>query len=151
MRSACFVSLLVSAAAIREHGLPTAEFFIWNDDFQFTTRILRREAGIYLPAARVVHKTRELGTRTADPGERFYYEVRNKVWTFRDGAAFGFPEVVLRLAITLVNWSRFLLHSPQRGLLLSAMRRGLRDGIRTRPRANREVLREAGYELGASW
>ncbi|WP_304650405.1 glycosyltransferase [Nostocoides sp. HKS02] len=151
MRTACFVSLLVTADAIRRHGLPTADFFIWNDDFEFTARILRRSPGIYLPRATVVHKTRELGTRTADPGDRFYYEVRNKVWTFRDGAAFGFPEVLLRVAIAVVNWARFFAHSGDREVLRTALVRGLRDGLRARPRPNREVLREAGYELGAAW
>jgi GT2 family glycosyltransferase len=151
MRTACFVSLLVTADAIRQQGLPSADFFIWNYDFQFTARILRRSPGIYLPRATVVHKTSELGTRTADPGDRFYYEVRNKVWTFRDGAAFGFPEVLLRVAIALVNWARFFVHSGQRQVLRAALVRGLRDGFRTRPRANREVLESAGYELGADW
>jgi rhamnopyranosyl-N-acetylglucosaminyl-diphospho-decaprenol beta-1,3/1,4-galactofuranosyltransferase len=151
MRTACFVSLLVSAEAIRQHGLPSADFFIWNDDFEFTARILRRHPGIYLPLAKVVHKTRELGTRTADPGDRFYFEVRNKIWTFRDGQAFGFPEVLLRVAIASVNWSRFFLHSSQRAVLRTAFLRGLSDGVRTRPRPNREVLLEAGYELGAGW
>jgi GT2 family glycosyltransferase len=151
MRTACFVSLLVSADAIRRHGLPCADYFIWNDDFQFTARILRRHPGIYLPGARVVHKTRELGTRTADPGERFYFEVRNKVWTFREGAAFGFPEALLRVATAVVNWARFFLHSDHRAVLRTALARGLRDGFRTRPRPNRVVLQEAGYELGARW
>ena len=30
----------------------------------------------------MVHKTKTFGSTDADPGERFFYEVRNKVWLF---------------------------------------------------------------------
>ena len=36
VRSASFVSVLVDAAAVRRVGLPEADFFLWNDDFEFT-------------------------------------------------------------------------------------------------------------------
>ncbi|HEV7172077.1 glycosyltransferase [Pedococcus sp.] len=151
MRTACFVSLLVAADAVRATGLPTADFFIWNDDFEFTARILRDRPGIYLPSAVVVHKTAHLGTRAADPGERFFNEVRNKVWTFRAGRAFGGGERVLRIGVALVNWARFYWHSHHRDVLRRALVRGLRDGLGTRPRPNRVVLSEAGFELGEHW
>ncbi|MFC8502547.1 glycosyltransferase [Pedococcus sp. NPDC057267] len=151
MRTASFVSLLVSADAIRATGLPTADFFIWNDDFEFTARILRSRPGIYVPAAVVVHKTKELGTRSADPGERFFNEVRNKIWTFRAGRAFSPGEASLRAAVALVNWVRFYRHSQRRAVLRRALGAGVRAGLLHRPRSNREVLAEAGYELGEAW
>jgi GT2 family glycosyltransferase len=151
MRTACFVSLLVDAEAIRDKGLPTADFFIWNDDFEFTARILRDRPGIYLPSAVVVHKTVELGTRAADPGERFYNEVRNKIWTFRGREAFSGPELVLRAAVALLNWGRFFWHSSRRDVLRRALARGVKDALASRPRPNREVLAAAGYALGERW
>ncbi len=132
-------------------GLPTADFFIWNDDFEFTARILRDRPGLYLPSAVVVHKTATLGTRAADPGERFFNEVRNKVWTFRAGRAFRGGERVLRIGVALVNWARFFWHSDHRDVLRRGLVRGLRDGLGTRPRPNRVVLPEAGFELGEHW
>ena len=39
IRSASFVSILVDAEACRRRGLPQAGYFLWNDDFEFTTRL----------------------------------------------------------------------------------------------------------------
>ena len=53
--------------------------------------------------------------------------------------------------MTLVNWARFFWHSDHRDVLLRGLVRGLRDGLGTRPRPNRVVLLEAGFELGEHW
>ena len=79
IRSASFVSVLVDAAESRRRGLPQADYFLWNDDFEFTTRLLRGNQGWLCPASVVVHKTRTFGSTDADPGPRFFYEVRNKI------------------------------------------------------------------------
>lgn len=151
VRTASFVSLLIEAGTIREFGLPTADFFIWNDDFEFTARILRHRKGIYAPNAVVVHKTAELGTKLADPGERFYNEVRNKIWTFRAGEAFAPAEAGIRIGAAVRNWARFYRHSHSQAAMRRGLRKGLRDGFRTRPRRTREVLAEAGYDLAPHW
>ena len=57
IRSASFVSVLVDARVCRQRGLPQADYFLWNDDFEFTTRLLRGNAGLLCPASTVVHKT----------------------------------------------------------------------------------------------
>ena len=151
IRTASFVSLLIDAAAVREYGLPTADFFIWNDDFEFTARILRHRKGIYAPRAVVVHKTAELGTKLVDPGERFYNEVRNKIWTFRRGEAFAPVEAALWIGGALRNWLRFYRHSSNRAAMRQGLRSGVRDGLRSQPRLTRDVLAEAGYELAPHW
>src|SRR5947207_10072554 len=86
IRSASFVSILVDAAECRRRGLPRADYFLWNDDFEFTTRLLRGNTGLLCPASIVVHKTKTFGSTDVDPGDRFFYEVRNKVWMFKDRA-----------------------------------------------------------------
>jgi rhamnopyranosyl-N-acetylglucosaminyl-diphospho-decaprenol beta-1,3/1,4-galactofuranosyltransferase len=151
IRTASFVSLLIEADAIRQFGLPTADFFIWNDDFEFTARLLRYRKGIYAPKAVVVHKTVEFGTKLVDPGERFYHEVRNKIWVFRAGEAFGPFEAGSRVGAALRNWTLFYCHSRNRSAMRSGLRQGVRDGLRTRPRPTREVLAEAGYQLAPHW
>jgi len=151
VRTASFVSLLVEAGAIREFGLPTADFFIWNDDFEFTARLLRHRKGIYASKAIAVHKTAELGTKLVDPGERFYHEVRNKIWVFRAGEAFAPIEAGTRVGAALRNWVLFYLHSHNKAAMRSGLKEGLRDGLRTRPRPTREVLAEAGYDLAPHW
>lgn len=151
VRTASFVSLLIDADAIREFGLPTADFFIWNDDFEFTARILRHRKGVYAPKALVVHKTAELGTKLLDPGERFYNEVRNKIWVFRAGEAFAPVETGARLCAAVRNWELFYRHSHHQAAMRSGFKRGLRDGFKKRPRPTREVLAEAGYDLAPHW
>ena len=151
IRTASFVSLLIEADAIRQFGLPTADFFIWNDDFEFTARLLRYRKGIYAPKAVVVHKTVEFGTKLVDPGKRFYHEVRNKIWVFRAGEAFGPFEAGSRVGAALRNWTLFYCHSRNRSAMRTGLRQGVRDGLRTRPRPTREVLAEAGYQLAPHW
>ncbi len=52
IRSASFVSVLVEADQVRRRGLPQADFFLWNDDFEFTARLLR-DGTVLCPASTV--------------------------------------------------------------------------------------------------
>jgi len=45
VRSTSFVSMLVEASSVRRVGLPIADYFIWNDDFEYSTRLLRGQRG----------------------------------------------------------------------------------------------------------
>ena len=38
---ACWLGLLVSSAAVKSYGLPIAEFFLWEEDLEFTERLAR--------------------------------------------------------------------------------------------------------------
>ena len=139
IRSASFVSILVEAAESRRRGLPRADFFLWNDDFEFTTRLLRGRAGLLCPASVVVHKTATFGGTETDPGDRFFYEVRNKIWTLRT-SSLAPPERMLYAGSTLRRWVRTYARSRHRSALRSALRRGLVAGVRTTPRPNEQVL-----------
>jgi rhamnopyranosyl-N-acetylglucosaminyl-diphospho-decaprenol beta-1,3/1,4-galactofuranosyltransferase len=139
IRSASFVSVLFDAAECRRLGLPKADFFLWNDDFEFTTRLLRRNVGLLCPDSVVVHKTRSFGSTDVDPGDRFYFEVRNKVWTLR-GNSLGPAEWVLYAGATLRRWARTYVASADRRRLRASFARGLAAGVRTRPRPNDQVL-----------
>ncbi|CNE28448.1 dTDP-RHA:A-D-GlcNAc-diphosphoryl polyprenol-A-3-L-rhamnosyl transferase wbbL1 [Mycobacterium tuberculosis] len=143
VRSASFVSVLVDAVAVRERGLPVADYFLWNDDFEFTTRLLRGRTGLYCPASVVVHKTRTFGGTDADPGDRFYYEVRNKVWLFTRSRGLAPAERVLYAGSSLRRWMRTYRRSQDRGTLRTGLRNGLRDGLRRRPRPTSEVISAA--------
>ena len=68
IRSASFVSILVDADVSRERGLPQADYFLWNDDFEYTTRLLRGQSGLLCPASVVVHKTATFGDHRHRPG-----------------------------------------------------------------------------------
>ena len=149
IRSASFVSILVDAAECRRRGLPRADYFLWNDDFEFTTRLLRGNTGLLCPASIVVHKTKTFGSTDVDPGDRFFYEVRNKVWMFKDRAPLAPLERAAYGGSTLRRWARTFAHARDRRTLGSALARGISAGMRTRPRPNDEVLAEAGLLVPA--
>lgn len=140
VRSTSFVSMLARTATVRERGLPVADYFIWNDDFEYSTRLIRGARGIHVPTSVVVHKTRALAATDVDPGERFYHEVRNKLWLFRFSRGLAPREKAVYGASTARRWVRTIARSQDRGLLLRCLRRGLRDGLTTRPRDNVDAL-----------
>ncbi|HVM26131.1 MAG TPA: glycosyltransferase family 2 protein [Mycobacteriales bacterium] len=150
VRSASFVSVLVDAAAVRAVGLPLADYFLWNDDFEFTTRLLRGRRGLWCPASVVVHRTKKFGSTDADPGPRFYFEVRNKVWLFTRSSGLNPLERLLYLLSTLLRWGRTVRGSSDRLQLVRAAVRGGRDALRAGPRPNDVVLAAALAEERAS-
>jgi GT2 family glycosyltransferase len=149
VRSTSFVSTLVDAAAIRSVGLPISEYFIWNDDFEFTSRVLRGRRGLYVPASVVVHKTKARADTDLDPGERFYYEVRNKLWLFRHSAALAWYEKPLYLAATARRWFRTYLSTHDRALIRRTFRAGWHDGMGATPRSNAAYLSSLGLDGSA--
>lgn len=145
IRTASFVSVLVSADEIRQHGLPIADYFIWNDDLEYTARISRHRNALSVHTSVASHHTKSFGDAGADPGPRFYYEVRNKVWVYTRSNALTPREKVLYSGASLRNWSRTILASKNRKVLLGGLAKGLLHGLRA-PRSNRQVL-EGIYEL----
>jgi rhamnopyranosyl-N-acetylglucosaminyl-diphospho-decaprenol beta-1,3/1,4-galactofuranosyltransferase len=146
IRSASFVSILVDADEVRRRGLPLADYFLWNDDFEFTTRLLRRRRGLYCPASVVVHKTTTFGATDADPGERFFYEVRNKVWLFTRSRGLEPVERAVYAGSTLRRWARTFTASRDRATLAKGLGNGLLTGLRHGPRPTDEVLTAAGID-----
>ncbi|MFF2269663.1 glycosyltransferase family 2 protein [Cellulosimicrobium cellulans] len=144
VRSSSFVSMLVDARAVRHHGLPVADYFIWNDDFEYSARLLRRGTGLSVPASVVEHRTKAFGSTDADPGERFYYEVRNKIWMITRSSSLDPVERLLYSGASARRWARTFLRSERRDVLLRAGARGLRDGVLRGPRPSAEVLDGAG-------
>ncbi|MEI5585034.1 MULTISPECIES: glycosyltransferase [unclassified Agromyces] len=144
IRSTSFVSMLIRADVVREVGLPIADYFIWNDDFEYSTRALRGRRGVHVPASVVVHKTRVLGSTDADPGARFYYEVRNKLWMFRRSRGLAPWEKLLYGGSSALRWLRTFVRSADRTVLADGWRRGWRDGTRFRPRPNADALAGLG-------
>lgn len=156
VRSSSFVSMLVRVDAVRAHGLPVADYFIWNDDFEYSCRLLKHGVGLHVPASVVEHRTKVFGATDADPGERFYYEVRNKLWMLTRSSALTPLERVLYAGASVRRWARTFARSSARGVLLRAGARGLRDGVVSAPRATRLVLDDLpvseavrGLELGS--
>lgn len=145
VRSASFVSIMCDATTIRERGLPVADYFLWNDDFEYSTRLIRDGVGLSCASSVVVHKTKVFGSTDVDPGERFFFEVRNKLWVFTRSSSLSVAERGLYSASTARRWARTFRGSEDRRTLRRALRRGLVAGLR-RPRPNADVLADARPE-----
>lgn len=144
VRSSSFVSMLISVPRIRQVGLPLADYFIWNDDFEYSVRLIRGHRGVFVPASVVVHKTKVLGSTDADPGVRFFFEVRNKVWLMRRSRGLSPWEKLVYGASTLRRWRRTVATSAEPQVLIRERKRGWADGWRTNPRSTTEVLAGLG-------
>ncbi|WP_022868139.1 glycosyltransferase [Schaalia vaccimaxillae] len=140
IRTASFVAVLIDARAIREEGLPVADYFLWNDDFEYTARLLRHRVGLYVGAARVEHRTKEFANSTdIDPGERFFNEVRNKMWVFTRSRALGPIDSAAFAGATALRWARMLARTTNKRDRLRDLARGFHVGTHT-PRPTTEVL-----------
>lgn len=144
IRSISFVSAFLRAERIRELGLPLADYFLWNDDFEYSARLLRRARGLFVPSSVVTHKTKARVSSDADPGERFFFEVRNKLWVFLRSRALKPWEKLAYAGASVRRWIRTFRSSRNRGVLLTGLRQGLAEGLGSRPRPTAEVLRDAG-------
>lgn len=141
VRSLSFVSCLLNAdviAAMRR--LPKAAYFLWNDDYEYTTALLRHHIGYYVPASQVVHKTQVFGSSDADPGARFFNEVRNKIWLWRFSRRnFDIVERITFLAKTARRWYLTWLRSPDRAFIARCFKEGWRDGWLSNPEPNHSI------------
>jgi GT2 family glycosyltransferase len=142
IRSASFVSVLLDAGAVRETGLPVADYFLWNDDFEYTLRLLRGRLGLLCAGSVVVHRT---ASPDFDPGARFFYEVRNKVWLFTRSRCLAPGERLLYAGSTLRRWVGAFAGSADRARLARELGRGLWAGLRAGPRPNTTVLTGTDY------
>lgn len=137
IRSASFVSVLLDAEAVRAAGLPIADYFVWNDDFEYTLRLLRGRPGLLCRHSVVEHLTTG---RDFDLGARFFYEVRNKIWLFTRSRCLAPGERLLYAGSTARRWIRAFVRSSARGPMARALCHGVVAGLRAGPRPNAEVL-----------
>lgn len=78
--SCSFVSVLIPRWAVKAHGLPIADYFIWFDDAEYTRRIARSYPGIFVPESRVTHDTPE------NKGVNYSLVTEKSLWKFAYGA-----------------------------------------------------------------
>ena len=138
IRTASYVSALLSGEDVRRLGLPYADYFIWSDDFEHTGRLLRHGRGLQVPSSVVEHRTTLFGTAQANPGSRFYYDVRNRLWALLRTTSFSPLERILHGGRTALGWLVLLLR--HRGDLLGVGLRGALAALRRGPRPSAQVL-----------
>jgi rhamnopyranosyl-N-acetylglucosaminyl-diphospho-decaprenol beta-1,3/1,4-galactofuranosyltransferase len=129
VRSCSFVSVLFETSAVRRHGLPIADYFIWGDDVEYTLRMTAAGLGVLVPDSVVEHRTTYFSL--TNPGARYYFAARNNLWTIRfSPGARGRQGKMLYRYIFLLAYQ--LKNAKDLALPLAALR-GIRDGLLSRP------------------
>lgn len=128
IRSARFVSLLVSRSAVESSGLPSKRYFGWSDDIEYTARVLRGKSGYLAPRSVVYHAAPVAPALAEAPAESFHLHVRNTLLMLR-GGAWGKGEKVRLALILLTTIPAYLrrrrLHPRAVGMVLRAVREGV--------------------------
>ena len=84
-----FVSILINSEAVQKTGLPIKEFFIWNDDFEYTIRILKHGfKGALVNNSLALHKTpvnysSDIFTDTGSNLWKHRHRIRNELYIRR--------------------------------------------------------------------
>lgn len=132
IRYASWVSVLLDRKALERRGPPISSYFIWGEEIEFTARLLRYETGYWVPNSVVLHKSATAVSGALSSSERYYYDVRNKLWILKSRALAPVekPWFALALVRGIRTHLRFNRWSRQS---LSVVSRGLRDGLRSPP------------------
>jgi GT2 family glycosyltransferase len=76
-----FVGFLVAAEAVREAGLPEADFFLSYDDTEYSLRLRKAGWRLWLVPGSVIQHLRIPGVRLrgAEFGRKHYFNIRNRI------------------------------------------------------------------------
>ncbi len=129
IRWASFVSVMINRAAVDRFGLPLADYFIWNDDTEFTARVLRENFGILVPRSVVTHKTARKHNPIEAAPERSYYQARNVLWMILRSRAWSGDEKV-KIGMVHAKWLvTYLRQARFRWPAVRAIASGVWDGL----------------------
>lgn len=127
----CFVNLKYAIKV----GLPIAEYFIYGDDVEYTTRLCEQESAYWVIDSTLVHKApSKVGSNvvniSADRIDRFYMQTRNGVHLHRQhGGKFKYFKILCQ------RMKGIVLRSPDHKLKrLSVVFRGILVGLFFNPK-----------------
>ena len=134
LKSCSFVGCFNNLEKAKHTALPIAEFFIYGDDVEYTTR-LRSLAPAFLDCGSIIiHKSpSNMGIDIARDTEarigRYYYQARNEMYTARKN-----KRVFRQLFITAKRTAKILLISDNnKGRRIGVLLKGTRDGFKFDP------------------
>jgi GT2 family glycosyltransferase len=137
VRFGTYASMLVNLHVARKYPLPTTAYFLYNDDLEYSGRLLRRGVGYLVKDSLTVHKTRNPYSSTITASDEiFFLEARNRAWLICSDA-FG----PLGKTFWLLNsLGVFLARLCKRGLQgCTPIWRGWLEGFRTFPGSKNEA------------
>ena len=102
IKFATFVSMLLKREVVEDVGLPIKDFFIWGDDWEYSTRISKKYKNYFVADSEVTHKcAKNLGADiVSDDGERldrYKYQFRNENYLYRKNVSGGVPYFWLKI------------------------------------------------------
>jgi GT2 family glycosyltransferase len=109
VKTATFVSILITREAVRNCGFPIKEFFIWSDDTEFTERLSRVYENYMVIDSVVTHKmsvnlsadiTHDTNLGRLD---RYFYAFRNRLYVNRKAGRIRLIKYLIGLAIVISN------------------------------------------------
>jgi glycosyltransferase involved in cell wall biosynthesis len=134
--------LLLQSTHVERFGLPDVRFFMYLDDYEYTSRLRTNGCRIYLCATSQIQDIDESWSVTtpgalmmfnpASPDRLVYFAVRNQTFLERNQASSP-PLYFLNLAVVFVGLSAVSLvkFGPRRlGARLRLMARAISDGLR---------------------
>lgn len=87
--SASFVSGLINGQVATEEALPLSKYFIWNDDVEYISRLLKFGDGHLFPEYIVVHASDRKYTSPEESGDSIFFATRNQLGLiFRNSGLF---------------------------------------------------------------
>lgn len=133
--SCSFVGCFVNTDVSKKAGLPIAEFFIYGDDLEYTTRISKYLPGYLDTESIIIHKTAsnswpDVAKTDIERIDRNFYSSRNGMYIARKN---GPKAVIRRIGQTAKNTIRILSKSDNKLKRLSVLYKGTLAGIAFNP------------------
>lgn len=92
--AASFVGPLISLHHARRTHLPLADFFVWHDDTEYTSRLAALAPAVAVPNAKIIHLPDSAGPRVFDSA-RAAGNIRNLLWWYRQDTDSTIPKRVI--------------------------------------------------------
>jgi len=117
------------AQAVRDVGLPRADFFIAYDDTDYSLRL--QDAGWRLwliPGSLIEHlRSKEVRLSTSDFGSKHYFNSRNRIFVKRRYARLSCISALGGIAVACLLW--LLTNGLKRPASLRVLKRAITDGV----------------------
>lgn len=135
----CMVSLasmFIQAKAVKEVGLPLAEYFIYTEDYEFCSRVGKKYPIYVIPASKVTHAMKinrkaNLVKDTPDRLYRYKYLYRNDVHCYRKLGIEGLLYLALKFIYTYIMI--LLKEKEHKKEKLNTLIAGYYEGIKFNP------------------
>ena len=131
---ACMVSaasMYIKAEAVKEVGLPIADYFFYTDDYEFSSRIGRKYPVYVVPASKVTHLMRKnmkanIVNDTADRFYRYKFLYRNDVHCYKGFGIKGYIYLLIKFIYTFIMI--VVKRNDNKILKIKTLVTGYRDG-----------------------